>query len=163
MLIPSGTLTDLSGIVGLKDNEEQFKDLPLIPRIIYLFGDIECHQEASRSYFLNDNQMPVCSRDVGIFSAIPIGLFFAAYRRVYIDLKFLILGFVPMGIDGLAQLLTSYESINIIRLITGLLAGLTLAFAISTLMHEVIDTREKKRTGQLAREKNRRRQWIRLK
>ena len=34
---------------------------------IYFFGDFNCHQLPERSYRINGNQQPVCSRDVGMF------------------------------------------------------------------------------------------------
>jgi len=145
LTIPPGTITDLSGTVGTIENQEQFDGLPAIPRLTYLFGDIECHQIASRSYFLNENQMPVCSRDLGLFLGIPAGFLLASYRRIIVTPIYLIPGLAPLAIDGTLQMLTSYESTNIVRLITGLIAGLFAALVISTLLHEIVEIREMKR------------------
>ena len=38
------------------------------------------------------------------------------------------LGAIPIGLDGFTQLITSYESTNIVRLITGTLAGFVLSW-----------------------------------
>jgi len=135
--IPPGTLTDLTGTVGAVENNDQFEELPALPRFAYLFGDVECHQIASRSYFLNDNQMPVCARCLGIFLSIPIGLVFLSYRRIHIHPLAIILGFIPFGVDALVQMYTSYESSNVMRMITGIIAGLTVALAFSTIKHEI--------------------------
>ncbi|HEX9908071.1 MAG TPA: hypothetical protein VGB78_06345, partial [Thermoplasmata archaeon] len=52
-LVPSGTLTDLSGSVTVRDNVDQFRDLDALPKAVYSIGDAECHQIKERSYFLN--------------------------------------------------------------------------------------------------------------
>ncbi|MGB0377236.1 MAG: DUF2085 domain-containing protein, partial [Poseidonia sp.] len=41
--------------------------------IIYGFGDVNCHQKSERSWEVNNNQLPVCTRDVGIFAGLFIG------------------------------------------------------------------------------------------
>jgi len=136
-LVPKGTLNDLTGRVGFIDNSAQYDDLSIIPRAVYLFGDMECHQIASRSYFLNENQLPMCARDVGIFLGLSIGAFIVAYRRVSINPFLLILGLIPVGLDGGIQFLTSYESTNAIRLTTGAIAGVTVSLLISWVYHEI--------------------------
>ncbi|HXK37198.1 MAG TPA: hypothetical protein VJ553_06475, partial [Candidatus Paceibacterota bacterium] len=39
LMVPEGTLTDLSGRVGYVDNEDQFDDLGLLPHVMYRIGD----------------------------------------------------------------------------------------------------------------------------
>ena len=120
----------------------------------YGFGDINCHQKYSRSWVINENQMPVCVRDIGIFAGAALGaaLFgrfglnrwtirdtllsiipdnaltgiYQNNRRMHAFLGIGLLCAVPMGIDGFTQLLTDYESTNPIRLITGLGFGIGL-------------------------------------
>jgi uncharacterized membrane protein len=126
-LVPSNTLKDLSGVVGGHENENQFKNLGPVPHAVYWLGDAECHQLAIRSYFLNGNQMPFCARDVGLFLGLVIGFFTATFVRWKIPPLFVLLGLVPIAIDGGLQQVTSYESTNPLRLATGLVAGLVLA------------------------------------
>ena len=123
---------------------------------VYAFGDINCHQKHDRSWALNDNQMPVCTRDIGIFSGFFMGcLFFrlrglnrwtvrdsflsvfdddsieSVYltdRRMRLMMLLLLLGIVPMAIDGFTQLLTDYESTNGVRVITGFMAGFVIGW-----------------------------------
>jgi len=118
----------------------------------YGFGDINCHQKHHRSWEINENQLPVCARDVGIFLGFTIGCLFFYFRgfnrwtvrdtflsvlpdeytkALYLNDRRLIavigiigLGLVPMGLDGFSQLLTSYESNNPLRLLTGAAAGI---------------------------------------
>lgn len=90
-------------------------------------------------------KMPVCSRDVGIYLAMLIGgLAYPFFRKI--ESKevppslWLVLAIIPLGIDGTMQLLSNigfqlpvfglYESTNLIRLLTGLLAGFVLPFYI---------------------------------
>ncbi|MCH1587861.1 MAG: DUF2085 domain-containing protein, partial [Flavobacteriales bacterium] len=40
---------------------------------VYGFGDLNCHQKHERSFEINSNQMPVCTRDVGIFFGLVVG------------------------------------------------------------------------------------------
>ena len=40
---------------------------------IYAFGDVNCHQKHERSWQVNENQLPVCTRDVGIFFGLFMG------------------------------------------------------------------------------------------
>ena len=128
--------------------------------LVYAFGDINCHQKHDRSWKINENQMPVCARDVGIFMGFIMGsLFFRmrGYNRwtvrdsflsvfdddsiesVYLNdgrlrlmILFLALGIVPMAMDGFTQLLTVYESTNIIRIITGFMAGFVIGWFVNS-------------------------------
>lgn len=123
---------------------------------IYLLGDLNCHQRSSRSLYLNDNQLPVCARDVGISLGAVAGacILFFVIRTPSMFLTFLsplpgkmrktllkylppwlaailvaIPFLLPTGFDGFYQLLTPYESTNPIRLISGFFLGVVLAWA----------------------------------
>ncbi|MBU0685473.1 MAG: DUF2085 domain-containing protein [Thermoplasmatota archaeon] len=143
MLVPSNTLLDLSGRVGGHENENQFKDLGAIPHAIYWLGDAECHQLLNRSYTLNGNQMPFCARDLGLFVGIAIGFGFASFYRWKIPPLFVILGLVPIAVDGGVQAVTSYESNNLLRLATGMLAGLVLSLLLAHFVFVSQEDREK--------------------
>jgi len=81
-----------------------------------------------------------CERDVAIYGSILVaGLVFAGLRRGLqgrspgrgmwkMPLRLFILFAVPMGIDGVAQLFTSYESTWITRSLTGAIFGLGAVF-----------------------------------
>ncbi len=104
-----------------------------VSRPVYLFGDWECHQHASRSFFLNDNQMPVCARCTAIFLFIGLTAFFIVFYRVKVSFLWVLLLIIPMGLDGTIQLLSSYESTNPIRFITGGLAGMASVLAFDSI------------------------------
>ncbi len=127
LMVRPNTLRDLSGVVGGHENEHLFKNLNPLPHAFYWMGDAECHQLANRSYFLNGNQMPFCARDVGLFLGLVLGFLFATFVRWKIHPVLVLLGLVPIAIDGGLQIVSSYESTNLLRLATGTLAGLVLA------------------------------------
>ena len=133
-MVPSGTLTDLSGRVGYQDNAETLSELSPLPRVVYHIGDSQCHQIVNRSYFLNENQMPFCARDVGLFIGLAAGSLFALFVRLSVNPLFLLIGLVPIAIDGGLQLVTSYESFNALRLATGIVAGAALALLLAVFL-----------------------------
>lgn len=138
-LVPAGTLTDLSGSVGVSDNGELFDELSPLPRAVYLAGDRECHQIANRSFFLNDNQMPFCARDVGLFLGLAAASGVVTFVRYRVNPVLVLAGLVPIAIDGGMQMVTEYESNNLLRLATGLLAGVALALLLAHFMFALQD------------------------
>ena len=129
--LPPSSVKDLSGKVGVLDNQKVIEKMNPFAQVIYTIGDWNCHQMASRSLFLNGNQMPFCARDTGILLGAIIGMIFAIafdpkFRWIYI-----VLGLVPLALDGGLQLLTPYESTNEIRLLTGAIAGIAASLLLS--------------------------------
>ena len=141
-LVPAGQLLDLSGKVLSIDNANQFSGINPVAWLVYSFGDLNCHQLNDRSFFLNGNQMPVCSRDTGIF----IGLFAGALAMSAISLsirkRWLFLGLIPMMIDGALQAATTYVSDNSARVVTGAIAGAAVAIFICMLVAMPISGQE---------------------
>ena len=132
LLVPSDTLLDLTGTVGMRENDAQFESLSIVPRTIYIIGDLECHQIADRSYFLNGNQMPFCSRDLGLFLGLAFGFGIATFFILQLNPMWLLVGLVPIGLDGGLQLVTEYESTNSLRLVTGIVGGAALALVLAS-------------------------------
>jgi len=71
--LEQGRVTDLDARANAMDHWERWKELPPFHLAVYTFGDINCHQMAERSIMINGNQMPVCSRDVAIFTGFLLG------------------------------------------------------------------------------------------
>ncbi|HEC82029.1 MAG TPA: DUF2085 domain-containing protein, partial [Thermoplasmatales archaeon] len=137
--LPQGNVIDLSGQVGVVDNEQQIKHMTSPWNIIYEIGDLMCHQKSERSFFINGNQMPFCSRCTAIWLGLATGLGIIVFVRIRLDGKFivcLLLGLVPIGIDGIGQLLGFWESINTVRFISGLLAGFVCGIATGVIVQE---------------------------
>ena len=110
--------------------------------LVYSSGDALCHQKAERSLFINGNQMPFCARCTAIWIGLAIGLCFMVFFQIELDNKFfylILIGLIPIGIDGLGQLFGFWESNNIIRIITGLLIGVICGLAIGIIIDEIKD------------------------
>lgn len=140
IVLPNGSVDNLDGISAVADNEDFTNELPAPWNFIYSAGDRLCHQKYERSFIINDNQMPFCARCTAIFLGITVGIGFMIFFKIELDLKFLILllmGFIPIGIDGIGQHLGFWESNNYIRLITGLLIGIVTGITISILIDEI--------------------------
>jgi uncharacterized membrane protein len=126
---------------GYVSRDEYFSDIEGIEnpftRAVYHSGDRMCHLKESRSLFINSNQMPYCARDFGIFFGFALGAAIATFFRVDLRWWILVLGLAPIGLDGGIQLLTSYESTNILRILTGTLAGVVTMLALGLVAAEV--------------------------
>jgi uncharacterized membrane protein len=88
-----------------------------------------CHQFPTRSFWVTNRPMALCSRCFGGYLGLGIGLLLINTQIRY--LKSLALGIlliIPGIVDGSVQLLTQYESKNAIRFILGSIGGLGLFF-----------------------------------
>jgi uncharacterized membrane protein len=148
--IKANSVRYVNGHSTFLDNMEKWEKLPVYQKIIYQIGDILCHQYDERSFILNSNQTPVCVRCIAIYIGLFLGIFYTLFipnninHKEYlfyilpfktreflikrIGIKFLpilliILFLLPVAVDGLIQLFSSYESNNFLRIITGLPAG----------------------------------------
>ena len=140
LALPTGSVSDLSGFVLVSDNEDTINDMGLPWSFVYSTGDRLCHQKADRSFFINDNQMPFCSRCTAIWLGLAIGLGFMVFYKIELDEKFLfviLLSLVPIGVDGVGQLFGFWESTNIVRVITGLLMGVVCGVALGVIIDEI--------------------------
>jgi len=128
-----------------------WSDLNPYYAFVYAFGDLNCHQKHERSWVINGNQMPVCARDVGIFFGLALGGWWFSRRglnrwtirdsfltllpdsmiaplymkdrRLSAMLGMGVLFCLPVVLDGGIQAITAYESINPMRILTGLPFG----------------------------------------
>ncbi len=126
LLMPHGTIyLGNEGKVSVPDNADYINAHIHNPvfRGVYLIGDVMCHQHANRSFFINGNQMPFCSRCTGIFLGLAFGLLIGGMFKVRMGAALYLLGLVPLGLDGVIQLLTAYESTNFNRIVTGMIVG----------------------------------------
>jgi len=78
-------------------------------------------------------KFPVCSRDVAIYGAMLLGglLFPFAKRiddRIVPPLIYFAVALVPIALDGGTQLIGLRESTNLLRMITGFIAGFAVPF-----------------------------------
>lgn len=152
LTLPPNSVQDLTGKVGTIENEEITKDMNPYAKHYYQAGDFNCHTIKERSFFINGNQMPFCVRDVAIFFGLAIGLGLVLFMRIPLKWWWIIGGLIPIGLDGGLQLITSYESNNLFRLLTGGLAGLVTAFALGWVIYDISKSAEMKKS--LAQETN---------
>jgi uncharacterized membrane protein len=140
LALPVGSVNKLDGMVGIGDNSEKIDNMSAPWNSIYGCGDALCHQKADRSFFVNENQMPFCSRCTAIWFGLAVGIGFMLFYKIELNEKFIfliVLGLVPIGIDGLFQLFGFWESNNVIRVLTGLLIGVICGIAIGIIVDEV--------------------------
>ncbi len=140
MLEPPNTIyLGNEGKVNIMDNTPYIEENVHNPlaRAVYISGDFMCHQHADRSFFINGNQMPYCARCTGMFLGIAFGALIGAFFRVRIGILLYFIVIIPMGLDGVIQLVTSYESTNFIRIVTGMLTGTFTSLVFYYIYHDV--------------------------
>lgn len=88
------------------------------------FEFVVCHRLPHRSFHFKGRQFPVCSRCTGIYLAyLSLPVFTFSWWSPGIAVSLLLA--LPALIDGLTQAYFNRESNNTLRLITGLLAGMS--------------------------------------
>jgi len=148
MMLPANSVKDLSGNVALTDNKLAIDEMGFPINLVYSYGDVLCHQKAERSLFINGNQMPFCARCTAIWFGLAIGLGFMLFFQIELDKKFLfliIIGLLPIGVDGLGQLFGLWESNNLTRILTGLLIGFICGLSIVIIIDEIREIRLSKK------------------
>ncbi|MEM0437688.1 MAG: DUF2085 domain-containing protein [Candidatus Micrarchaeia archaeon] len=92
-------------------------------------------------------KLAVCTRDSAMYlGMLAAALVFALFRtrmRGVPHIGYLLLGLVPMGIDGTAQLFGLWESTQLSRIVTGAIAGLAIGIYIVLLLNEMFAQRKK--------------------
>jgi uncharacterized membrane protein len=136
--IPANSVNNLSGKASQIDNEKVWDKMNPFAATVYFLGDIFCAEVSSHSFFLNGNQLPYCARCTAIITGLVIGMIAALYLNPKFNLLLLGLGLLPMVIDGGMELVSSYQSTNLIRVITGLLAGIAVSLYLAHFAEEMM-------------------------
>jgi uncharacterized membrane protein len=138
-LVPAHTVDfGNDGVVGANDHAGEIASIDSgVARFFYNAGDANCHQRAERSFFLNGNQMPFCARCTSIFFGLAIGAAILIFLCLELHIFWILLGLVPMALDGGIQLFTDYESTNIMRFLTGSIAGIVTGIALGYIVSEI--------------------------
>jgi uncharacterized membrane protein len=140
LVLPSGSVSDLSGVVGVSDNDAVIRNMSFPWNAVYSVGDRICHQKSERSLYLNGNEMPFCTRCTAIWLGLALGLGFMVLYAIELNEKFfiaIIFSLLPLGIDGIGQLLGFWESTNVVRILTGLPAGMLCGVALGIIFDEL--------------------------
>lgn len=106
-------------------------------------SDVAAHYRAFevRKGGLIGYPLPVCARDVGIYAAALLsGILMFFFRKtdasVVPNPLWFIIALIPIGLDGGTQLLGWRESTNLLRLITGGIAGFAFSFYVVPLLNK---------------------------
>jgi uncharacterized membrane protein len=95
----------------------------------YLYYITRCHQMPERSFFIENRQFQICARCTGIIIGIIFGIIlspiFLFLMNSYLLIFFIISTTLLISIDGITQLYKLRVSNNILRLITGVLWGIS--------------------------------------
>lgn len=144
-LSPYGSFADLDGTPGVIDHWDLWSSEDPFTMVLYLTGDVVCHQQMSRTIILNGSEMPVCIRDLGLLMGFMIGCLItslkfghpAIYRnaRTYVVVAFLLI-FTDWMIQRAFDL-----NVPFTRMITGLLAGAGFALILYCWIYSVFYSR----------------------
>ncbi len=138
LLEPPGTVQfDDRGVVGFIDYDERTDTMNPLSRTIYRIGDRMCHLKASRSLTIRGNQFPFCARCFAIFLGMALGAILTNFRYIELKVWMIVGGLLPIALDGGIQAISTYESTNALRLVTGGLAGGMTAVAMGMIIWEI--------------------------
>jgi uncharacterized membrane protein len=127
---PSGNV-DKNDIRSVKRSEMVPGDLglKLIDDRPVIFRRI-CHGDPSRSLWFRGHPLPLCSRCIFFYPSLLIGIIPGILNIALIDppvvsmLVFTLVSLSPLVVDGLTQYYGMRRSNNILRIVTGTMAGL---------------------------------------
>lgn len=93
--------------------------------IMYLLGDILCHQETGRSFILNGSQLPFCMRDVALLSGFCIGMIACTLIEGLLpDRRVAYIGTAMASVTAIEWLLEwSLGDMPVLRVSTGVVSG----------------------------------------
>jgi uncharacterized membrane protein len=116
-----------------------------VSKPIFFLYKIFCHQIPERSFFIFNQQMPVCQRCFAIYLGLVIGTLISHFisdkqSEKFPKIKWLILAGLIVGIDALTQLIGLRESTITIRLITGFIAGFVGTFYLLPAFNKTINS-----------------------
>lgn len=86
-----------------------------------------CHGRVERCFELFGAPMPICARCTGIYLGMLAGLLavpLIPLLRERVMRMVALVAIVPLGLDGLTQLFGLRESVNPLRVATGIIAGM---------------------------------------
>jgi len=148
-ITPGSFFDEDRGGANVLDFGATWETFSLPARIVYTFGDIQCHQMATRSFTLNGNQMPIDARMTSMYVFANLGVVAAMFARPASATGAVLLsglpgplrralgrfgperagalvvfvGLLPIAMDGFTQLFGWRESTNLLRVITGAPGG----------------------------------------
>lgn len=92
---------------------------------------------------LKGYEIPVCARDFALYLAMLVGALAMLFFRKIVSKNippplYLIIAIIPISIDGIGQLLGFWESTNLMRVITGGIAGFVVPFYLLPMLNDFL-------------------------
>jgi len=164
LTIPPHTVENITDGTSALDFTDKWANMNFFAKVIYTIGDSQCHQLGARTYYINDNEMPMCARCMALYLWANLGIvtamlvqprydiskaavyIFPAKVRRYLQSRNLefkvwvllcIVCILTTAIDGFYQLLTPYESTNLNRLVFSIPTGWFGGFVIGLMINTV--------------------------
>ena len=136
---PYGSLIGLDGNAGNIDHSDIWRGLDPVSAFFYYLGDILCHQEESRTFILNENQMYICIRDFSLLTGFLAGCITSlmSWDRVKdLDLKRSLFYLALIAITPVEWCIERYTDLDIpaVRSITGIVTGFAIAIVLTILI-----------------------------
>ncbi len=147
--VAPGSFANQVGGANVVDHESIWETFPLYARVVYTIGDAQCHQLYYRSFWLNGNQMPIDERMTSMYVFASFGVLAAMFARpststgqvmlnalpAFIRKRLarmgseqagaaiVVLGLLPMAVDGFTQLFSGKYYTYVAGFIGGLLVA----------------------------------------
>lgn len=121
---------------------------------LFALYHLVCHQQPERSFHLFGYPMAFCQRDTAVYGSIALaGITFGFVRERLRPLawKWYLLALIPIGVDGITQLLGIRESNWALRFLTGSIFGVATVWLAYPCLHRfakaIIEDAETGRRG----------------
>jgi len=99
-----------------------------------------CHQYPTRSLWIMNRPMGLCSRCFAIYASFSISLIFLPLLKNKKYIVLLCFLFLPLIVDGILQYYNIKESDNFSRVLSGALFGIASSIIYKYFMHNLINT-----------------------
>jgi uncharacterized membrane protein len=99
-----------------------------------------CHQYPTRSLWIMNRPMGLCSRCFAVYASFSISLIFLPLLKNRRHIALLCFLFLPLILDGLLQYYNIGESDNFSRVLSGVLFGVSSSVIYKYFMFNLIDT-----------------------
>ncbi len=112
--------------------------------LLYIIFSETCHQKPERSFFMWGEKLGVCARCSGIYFGMLLAtlvypIIMSINNTKTPHKKWLIVSLIPLGVDGVTQALGLRESVNLLRVATGLVFGFVLPFYLIPVFSDIAE------------------------
>ena len=112
---------------------------PVGAGLIYSVLKPLCHQKAERSFHIAGHKMGLCTRCTGVFGGLTVfGIFAIIFRwKKGLTHWWMLILLAPLAVDGIGQTAGLWNTGNIARFITGLVAAFGIVFWLYPIIFEM--------------------------